>query len=272
MAVAFDAKQTTPTDSTSNSSPLTITSPITVGSGSNRALVVEISTDGATPSFSSVAWAGQSMTSIPNTHITASGVGDIFLYGLLAPTSGANNLVLTFTGIASTDLLHVYCVSFTGVNQSSISAAFPNGTTNSSGGGTSTPSTVTITTGGTNDIALAFHVNDTTGTFSSVNNTNLYIDNFGSHQNTASNYGTGASSVTLTGTMSVASTWGVSGTDISAAAVAGNVPYQPYFQQMLASKRKEAVGWREGYDHRWRKWRRTRNLFVPDKRIIKVAA
>jgi len=44
---------------------------------------------------------------------------------------------------------------------------------------------------------------------------------------------------------------------------AAQTPYQPYFQQMLASKREPIVGWREGYDHRWRRWRRERGLIVP---------
>lgn len=56
-----------------------------------------------------------------------------------------------------------------------------------------------------------------------------------------------------------------------AAPTAGKVPFQNYFAPMLAMKRKPTVGWREGYDHRWRRWRRERGLIVPESTIRRAA-
>jgi hypothetical protein len=75
----------------------------------------------------------------------------------------------------------------------------------------------------------------------------------------------------LTGTGTAAGGSGVAAWCVTfmAGTAAAQTPYQPYFQQMLASRRKAFVGWREGYDHRWR---RHRGLIVPTRKIIGRAA
>jgi hypothetical protein len=73
--------------------------------------------------------------------------------------------------------------------------------------------------------------------------------------------------VNATFTLSSAQTYMTAIVAFKAAGGAAQVPYQPYFQQMLASRRKPTIGWKEGYDNRWRRWRRLRGVIVPDRRV-----
>lgn len=77
-------------------------------SGSNRYLTVWI-TKSATQSITGVTYNGTAMTSVANTEN---------VYGLINPTSGAHNIVVSFTpGLSSGKSVDALGESFTGVNQ-----------------------------------------------------------------------------------------------------------------------------------------------------------
>src|SRR6266702_4111332 len=101
MAVAFDAKGSLNSGASSAATSVTGT-PITVSSGSNRALAVCLNFGGATalPTGISVTWNGVAMTPITNTSVL--GPAPLALsgiwYGLVNPASGANTLTASWTG------------------------------------------------------------------------------------------------------------------------------------------------------------------------------
>lgn len=107
MAVAFDAGST---GQISGTSSLTISH--TVGSGSDRALVVQVMCLGATDYLSgaTVTYGGTSMGS-PAVTLTG---GYCYTWILAAPASGTANIVITPTSAA---YLNAVCASFTGVDQ-----------------------------------------------------------------------------------------------------------------------------------------------------------
>lgn len=130
--VTFDASGFT---ANSGASPSTST-PITVGSGSNRALAVYVNQrTGTLVSVSSVTWNGTNMTLI-GTDTSAAGTDTI--YGLVNPAAGANNLVVTFVGGGT---VSVAAMSVTGACQTGGATTFTNYTVNSS---TSALATVTV--------------------------------------------------------------------------------------------------------------------------------
>ncbi len=103
----------------------TYSSPINIGSGSNgttdRGLVVAVVFVGAAAGTSSgvtATWNGVSMTQLA----TVGNGGDIFLFGLRAPDTGAHDLVLAWTGANQPSAVLLSCV---GVDQTSDALAFP---------------------------------------------------------------------------------------------------------------------------------------------------
>src|SRR5258708_2292679 len=129
MAVAFDSSIST--DVGGNSSSFSNTGfGFTVGTGANRALVATMIWNRSLPSGISITWNGVACTLLTTINgSTTSGA----IFGLLNPASGALTLAGSWTGAGP------FCamgVSFTGVNQTSIAAAFPNNNT-ASGTGTS---------------------------------------------------------------------------------------------------------------------------------------
>lgn len=127
--VSVDAVGTKLYQSTNTSASYT---GITVGSGSNRALVVTLSWDQAFPSVApssvTAVWdsggTNQSMTSIIN-QTTAGTAPQVTLFGLVAPTSGNKTLLVSWTTSAP---VWVDAISFTGVNQTGGATSFPNST------------------------------------------------------------------------------------------------------------------------------------------------
>lgn len=145
MAIAIDSVSQ---GSIAGSTSLTISH--TVGSGSDRVLYVLCEGQNSTDLMSggTVTYGGTSLGSGLQS-IVELGNGSNFMrvYRMTAPTTGTANVVLT---PSSTAFLHVYCVSLTGVDQTT-----PEGTINSSPASSinapsDTPisTTVTLGTGG----------------------------------------------------------------------------------------------------------------------------
>src|SRR6266704_349235 len=143
MAVAFDAKATAYAATTGTGVTTLSNNNLTVGSGSNRALIAVVTwVNTATPTSPSANWdtagTNQAMTQIGSTIANGSDV-HCALFGLVAPTSGAKNFTITWTNACG---CYVDLIAFTGVDQTSVAVAFPH--FNSATGSTS-PASVTIT-------------------------------------------------------------------------------------------------------------------------------
>jgi hypothetical protein len=149
MAIALDL------DSNANSGSTTVSSLIWshTCSGANRILLVGIAYTGSSATISSVTYNGVAMTALFGTPIAATSALHVQIFYLLAPATGANNIVVTPSITAS---IYGGAASFTGVDQSAPS------NTNSGIGTTLSPS-VSLTT--VNDNAWIF---DTIGMASAV--------------------------------------------------------------------------------------------------------
>lgn len=212
MAVAVDAT-TTATAGGSSVTTLALTT-LTVGSGSNRALLAFIAI-GAASTAMTVTWdvvgANQAMALIG----TATLVGTVKfqVWGLVNPASGNKTLTASWTNAAS---LSMDAMSFTGVDQTGGTTSFPNFNTATA---ISTTPSVAITSN-VGDYVVA--TGCTTGvTINSMNNTTLHID--GAHFGFGSNYATGsAGSTTMSAVLASSIDWSIIGVDIAAPALTLN--------------------------------------------------
>lgn len=222
MAVAFDANSTAQSNVTATT---TIThNNLTVGSGSNRALVVFLAFGGASaiPASLTVTWdsggTNQACTAIAGTTNTTAGLSaGTILYGLVAPTSGNKTLAVSWSGAQEA---HCAALSVTGADQTGGATTFPNGTTS---GATATSSTITVTSASGNlPCALAIQ---NIGNWSTNNQTLILNDNTGPNVGQQTQRAAGASTVTFTGGIGGGSfQYQTSGVDIAAAAAAGGSP------------------------------------------------
>lgn len=225
MAVTFDANASS--DATQNGVTSITTSNLTIGSGSNRALVVQVVWSGSVTS-AALNWdqlgTPQALTAIAGTLATNTAV--VQLWGLVAPTSGAKQLKASWT--TAQDVI-VNGVSWTGVDQTGGSTSFPHGTNGTTSGN---PATVTVTSA-TNNAVMAVHAT-ATSSFTSVNNTQTFLDNTPATVSGAGNRAAGAATVTLTGTMGAVNEYASAGCDILAGgAAAAQVPYNTYYQPIV---------------------------------------
>lgn len=117
------------------------TESITVASNSNRYLVVTIAINGTSNmDVSSITYAGDNLTKLAEQN---SGVNDnrVEIWGLVAPSTGANNLVVTVNGTA--DYLDVGYMSLYGVHQGRVdddNSSFDENTEDASATGVATDS------------------------------------------------------------------------------------------------------------------------------------
>lgn len=132
IAIAFD--NASAEQSAVNTS---LTYSTTVGSISNGLLLTGVSSSSSTTAPTSVTYNGSAMTLLTSGTWFFSG-GKVYLYGLLAPSSGTHNVVITF---AATQSVHSSTASYSGVFQSLTPDAIA---TPTSGAATST--TLTLTT------------------------------------------------------------------------------------------------------------------------------
>lgn len=249
MAVAFDAQMlggnksssgSTCTagvdcveDFTSGGTTINITSAMTVGTGSNRALFVMVMpcNNSTNSTVSSVTWdsggTNQALSLVTGTRksITYSnGDGASEIWVVAAPVSGTKTLQVVLS--QATTETYINAISFTGVNQSTPSANGTNGGTAGSG----TPSLV-VTTSSSNAQVCTFNSNViafTTLSSTAGTPTTVYADNnSGTFTSGSSGYNIGgAASVTLTmggGT----GTWEGSACDVVASGAAAQNPFIP---------------------------------------------
>lgn len=215
--VAFDAKATS---TTQISYPgLTGTnSTLTIGSGSNRALIVCASYM-LKPTTSGVVWdaasANQAMTLIAS---KLNGSQYVEIWGLVNPVSG--NKIITLTGTApSGGYTGFGCLfsgaSFKNVNQSGGTTSFANAVTAS---GNSNPTAPSITvTSSVNDMSIgAVSAGDGGSALSSPTQTTIFNTRYAGGLNGAASYAAGASSATHGWTLSANVVWSTAGCDIVA--------------------------------------------------------
>jgi len=123
MAVVFDAQSSADTTgaaavSFSNSTNLTI------GTGTNRALIVLIAWSSTAPTGISITWDGVALSAVSGASSVNGTAGNTKIYGLVNPNSGTKTLAGSWTG--SRDF-YVAGIAYTGVEQSSEANAFTSG-------------------------------------------------------------------------------------------------------------------------------------------------
>jgi hypothetical protein len=215
MAVAFDAQGTTFTDG--SISPISAATIMTVGSGTNRALVVQIVTNLSTISGVTVTWdfggTGQVCTLIGAAN-SSNSTARALLYGLVAPTPGLKQLRVSWTGTAN---VVVDAVAYTGVDPTGGTTSFAHF---NSAVGTSASASVTVTSA-TGNAVVACGGNSDFGGTNTGNNTVVFTDNniaSGGHASGWGNRAAGAATVAMTTTVSSATDpWVQIGCDIVAA-------------------------------------------------------
>lgn len=157
--VVFDANATAPTQGSAiaGATGVTLTT-LTVGVGTNRGLIVQLGFSLTTISGVTIVWdsggTNQTVTAITGAACNGSG-GNVraMLAGLVAPTSGAKTLKVTWTGTSDVEL---NALSWTGVDQTGGVTSFPHGTCVN--GASSVPS-VTITSA-VNNATVETNTND----------------------------------------------------------------------------------------------------------------
>lgn len=224
--VAFATQ--TATSSTNTGTPGTSlqSNPITINSGSNRALLAGFVMDsGATTPAGlgcvfDAAGANQTMTAVTGTNTGTSGAisAAAVWFGLVAPAvSASKTITCSWTGSNTVGLM---AVAFTGVDQTSAAVAFPHGNFASPGFAAS-PARVTITSATGNmtvglqaQNCVAFTGGGSSGTLLTPE---LDMTNVGF----VTNYANGAATVNMDATFSGTCTWMANGTDILAAGGGG---------------------------------------------------
>jgi|SRR5215475_4275457 len=185
---------------------------LTISAGlTNSALIAHICFYEAPTTGVTVVWdptgANQSLTQLGS--VSAGGsFGQVELWGLVNPVAGNKVIRVTWTSAATR--VFVCGTSWSGVNQTGGATSFPNATTNT-GSGTTTSVTVTS---GVGHAVVAEH-SDRDGTvFVSIDPTEVYhIESFTTN---GSNRAAGAASVTLHMTFG-SNPWASIGTDIAPA-------------------------------------------------------
>lgn len=140
MAIAIDVAN----ESFANASSLTYSHTVT---GSNTLLIVGWYAFNTTATFSSVTYNGVAMSQLATRGADGTG-GEIYLYGLLNPTTGANNIVISYSG---TKQIFACSASYTGVKQSGL----PDSSTTNTNSGTSVTTTTTTVADNTWLVAIS---------------------------------------------------------------------------------------------------------------------
>ncbi len=212
--VAFDASTGT-TAATGTGTSLSYS--FTVGASANaQELHFWVDNNAVIPTGLACAWdfagTNQSMTVIPNTTTASNGglTGASANFGLLAPTTGAKTGRCTWTGSFTA---HISAESFTGVNQGSIAAAFPNGNTVSQSSAVASPVSITITSA-TNHLVVSSFA-QAASVWGTISGTTMVNDTVGPSLAIASNRTAGATSVTATAAYTGTSPQIASGNDVS---------------------------------------------------------
>jgi len=201
-----------------DASPVDYAGMITVGGGSNRALLATVAFFGvgaSTPTGITATWdqggTNQSMTLLGSQVSTASGYVYCF-FGLLAPTSGNKTLRVAWTGGQSTAQTGISGISFTNVNQASLSAAFPGFTTNS---GTSVTASVDVPSAAGHIPVAMTAVHFTVFPLSAPSDTVLFTDNNSNNCNGEQYALAPAATENFNWTLNTSAAWTAMGIDVA---------------------------------------------------------
>lgn len=213
MSVTFDANATASTLGNGILGTTGVTSTaLTVGSAANRALVVALAFSNTAITSVVVTWdsggTNQAMTQIITANSTQPTMSR--LYGLVAPTSGAKTLKVTWNAVNSDVIMNG--TSFAAADQTGGVTTFPN---SGSATGNSTAPALTVTSA-TGNFTISTSSCDTAG-YSAEGNTSDFQNNGGTGVCGAGERATGAATVSHTYTIA-SGPWVVVGTDILAAA------------------------------------------------------
>jgi len=170
-------------------------------SGANRALVVYVILSGISQSVSTITYAGTSLALIGARDDSDTSGTRIEAWGLAAPASGANNVIVTLS--ASNAAWDVSAVSFTGAHQTGGSTTF-NGFTGADADGVTASVSVNITTTSSDMVTDCSASNSNNGTTSSPG-TQIWQDNSGATNTQGQYYASTGTSETLTETWDVIS-------------------------------------------------------------------
>lgn len=239
MAVAFDANAAADTAGSGTLGTTGVSGTnLTVGSGSNRALVVALCFSGQAASVTSVAvvWdsgaSNQACTLITSKDTTGgAGHGQVQLWGLVNPVAGAKTLKVTWNAVNSD--VYMCGTSWTGAHQTGGTTTFPNSAsiagTAAGSGAFAAPAPLVITSAVGNG-AMAVTVGDFLGLISAPTQTQTFLDNSLTIDGGAAR-AAGAATVSFNWSTDIAGKWALAGTDILAAgAAAAKVAYQPWQQ------------------------------------------
>lgn len=214
-SVVFDAQ----TVAVVNVVSTTMTTSMTVGAGTNRALVAFVWFGmTTTPAGLACNWdptgTNQALTELTGANSgTNSGLtGASTLFVVLAPTSGTKNLTCTWTGSGEG---HISAVSFTGVNQGSIAAAFPQTAIVNIGALTAGPVTLGPITSATGHQVVSSFA-QSCAVWGTLSGTTVNTDDVvGPILGVASSFSSGAATVTATAAFAGTCNQIASGADVS---------------------------------------------------------
>lgn len=221
MAVTFDANAS-PTSQTANgvnglTGFTTTTSLLTVGSGSNRALIIPVNLSLVSASSVACVWdtggTNQAMTLSSSQSFAAGGWAGIFT--LVAPTSGAKNAKVTWNN-ATSDII-VGGTSWTSVDQTGGATSFPHAT-NSTGTAPTMPALVITSAVGNATMACV----TTAGTPSAPTQTETYLNVTPTNESGDGTRAAGAATVTHGWSISGVSAWVAVGIDLLAFTASGD--------------------------------------------------
>lgn len=220
-------------------------------------------------------WAAQTMTQI-GAATDSTGLEEVQLWGFLGqPTSGNQNLTLTWTGSAAE--LQIFGLTWTGVTQASFAAAFTHVTqTNNGSLANGATATLNVTSASGNAVVAGFANDFQWATPTPCNQTQLWATN-GVAVAACGNRAAGAASVAMTGhNNTTADNYCAIACDIVAAAAGGGSPLRrnsslsglgasgPFFHDPLSGKSQ--IGWRPSLVAVKRK------LIVPPRHELRLAA
>ncbi len=221
MAATFDANATA--DVTANGVTSLTSANLTVGSGSNRALIVQLGFSVKTISALAVTWdfgaSAQACAVVTGAAANATDNARAELWGLVAPVSGAKTLKAAWTTASD---IYMNQTSWTGVDQTGGATSFPHGT---SATGTSAAPSVTVTSAVGN--ATMACCCDAAASITAMTQTQTFNDNVAAGINAAGSRAAGAATVAHGYTI-VSNPWVVVGCDLLASASASNPP--PFVQ------------------------------------------
>ncbi len=217
--VVFDA-QTSPVITNNSGNSFSNTN-LTIGSGSNRALIAFLALGSAfeTPSMT---WNSVSLTLLSSIADTSNNQ-KVYAFGLLNPASGTGPLVGSWTNAIS---YFASGISFTGVDQTSNAVAFPHTTTAT---GTSTTVSVTVTSTTSNMVAAVQGSSFQGAVAPSPSDTSIFNGVTTSGYGASANRKAGIASTVLTSTLNSSQPWSTIGVDIQAAAVIQTFTFGPHW-------------------------------------------